>query len=335
MAGLSRRWTAVLAAVVVGLAVLGIGLGRLWSAGPRLPQPRLLEIAAGSSRGQIAQQLRQAGAIGSAWEFDLWTRLHVGSTLKAGVYQFPGGQSVPDVFHTLSRGLVYTIPVTIPEGYNRFDIARELEQKGLAAAAAFLAATASPAPIRDLDPEAVSLEGYLFPATYHISPHTPVERIVAMMTNRFRQEVRHDQPANVHRWVTLASLIQKETAVPAELALIAGVFDNRLQRGVPLQCDPTVIYAALLANAYTGSLHAADLKRASPYNTYVRAGLPPGPIANPGRASLEAAQHPDQTDYLYFVSNGAGAHRFAVTLSEQQKNVELYLTALRKKHRNP
>lgn len=332
MTAVSRRWAVVLIAVVVIAVVLGFTLNRLWRPGPALAQPRLIEISPGSHRRQIALQLRQAGAIGSATGFELWALLHPASTLKAGVYQFAGGQSVPQVFHTVSRGLVYTIAVTIPEGFNRFDIARELQQKGLAPAAAFLAATADPSSIKDLDPEAVSLEGYLFPATYRISPHTPVERIVKMMTNRFRQEVRRDHPADVHQWVTLASLIQKETAVPSERPLIAGVFLNRLRLGMPLQCDPTVIYAALLANDYSGSVHEADLKRPSPYNTYLHPGLPPGPIANPGRASLEAAQHPDETGYLYFVSDGAGAHRFAETLAQQRENVRLYLRALAKKH---
>ncbi|MGH9468579.1 MAG: endolytic transglycosylase MltG [Terriglobales bacterium] len=323
-----NRW---LISVVVVIAVVAIGLWRLWAPGPRLAQPQMLEIAPGTSRTGIARQLRQVGAIGNSFGFELWALLHLRSTLKAGPYQFLGGQSVPEVFHTVSRGLYFTVPVTIPEGYNRFDIARELQQKGLASAAAFIAATDSPATILDLDPKAVSLEGYLFPATYNIPPHMPVAAIVKMMTDRFRQEVRRDHPPNVHHWVTLASLIEKETAVPQERSLIAGVFDNRLRRNLPLQCDPTVIYAAILAHAYQGSLHKADLKRPSPYNTYLQPGLPPGPITNPGRASLEAAQHPDETDYLYFVSDGDGAHRFAVTLAQQEQNVRLYVAALRKK----
>ncbi|MGH9486362.1 MAG: endolytic transglycosylase MltG [Terriglobales bacterium] len=325
-----KRASWILVAVVV-VVVVGVTLARLWAPGPRLSQPRLIAITHGSRTGQIARQLQQSGAIGSAVGFDLWALLHPHSRLQAGTYRFAGGESVPAVFHALARGLVYTVSVTIPEGFNRFEIASELEQKGLASAAAFVAATADPAPIRDLDPQAVSLEGYLFPATYRIPPHMPVSGIIQLMTGRFRQEVRRDHPADVHRWVTLASLIQKETAVPAERALIAGVFDNRLQRHLPLQCDPTVIYAAVLAHAWTGGLHRADLERKSPYNTYLHPGLPPGPITNPGRASLEAAQHPVETDYLYFVSDGNGSHRFAVTLAQQQKNVRLYLQALRTK----
>lgn len=328
---MNRGRIAILTVVVVAVAV-GIGLWRVWAPGPRLAQPRIVEIAPGASHARIAGQLRHAGVIGTTVGFELWSVLHFRSTLKPGPYRFGGAESVPQVFYTVSRGLFYTLPLTVPEGYNRFDIAQELQAKGMASAAAFLAATSNPARIHDLDPQAVSLEGYLFPATYRIPYHASVQAIVGMMVNRFRQEVRHDHPQNVHRWVTLASLIQKETAVPDERPLIAGVFDNRLARDLPLQCDPTVIYAALLDDAYSGSLHARDLKRKSPYNTYLHTGLPPGPIANPGRASLEAAQHPDETDYLYFVSDGDGAHRFAVTLEQQKKNVHLYLEALRRQH---
>ncbi|MGH9412828.1 MAG: endolytic transglycosylase MltG [Terriglobales bacterium] len=328
---MNRRHTGIVVVVVI-VAALALGLWRVWAPGPRLAQPRIIAIAPGTGRTQIARLLQQQGVIASAFGFDLWAFLHFGSTLKAGPYRLPGGESVPAVFHTLSRGVFYTISLTVPEGYTRFDIARELQQKGIASADAFLAASASPALVHDLDPGAVSLEGYLFPATYRVPFHASVQQIIKLMLQRFHQEVQRDHPHNVHRWVTLASLIQKETAVPAERALIAGVFDNRLQRGLPLQCDPTVIYAALLDHAWTGSLHARDLKRKSPYNTYLHTGLPPGPISNPGRASLEAAQHPDETDYLYFVSNGAGAHRFAETLAQQQKNVRRYLKTLRQQH---
>lgn len=327
---MARLRKLVMALVVLG--ALSAGLWWVWSAGPQLPQARILAIPTGANRGDIARQLQQAGVVRSAAGFELWSLLHPGGSLKAGVYRFAGGESVPTVYRTISRGRFYTLAVVVPEGYNRFDIARELERLQLATADAFLAATADPAPIRDLDPAAVSLEGYLFPATYRIMPTTPVAEIVRRMTHRFRQEVVRDHPASgtLHEWVTLASLIEKETAVAAERPLIAGVFTNRLQRGLPLQCDPTVIYAALLAHDYTGSLHRADLDRASPYNTYRQPGLPPGPIANPGRAALEAAAHPAHTDFLYFVSNGAGAHRFARTLAEQQRNVALYLATERK-----
>ncbi len=322
-----RAGWAAAAAVLLAVA----GLWWMWRpAGARRPAA-IVEIPAGASRWQIAQRLAAAGVVRSAAGFEAWCVLHPGQTLKAGAYRFTGGESVSRVFDVLARGAVYTIAVTVPEGYNRFDIARELARLGLARPSVFLAATANPAAIRDLDPAAVSLEGYLFPATYPISPHTPVARIIAMMTGRFREEARLDgvAPPGIHAWVTLASLVEKETAVAAERPLIAGVFGNRLRLGLPLQCDPTVIYAALLAHRYTGAIHRSDLAFASPYNTYLHTGLPPGPIANPGRASLLAAEHPAHTPYLYFVNDGHGGHRFARPLAGQERNVRRYLRARR------
>lgn len=315
---------------VLIVAAVAATLWWMWSPGPRLPHPVLVELRPGSSRVAIAHTLAARGVVRSAAGFELWSLAHPSSTLKAGTYLFRGGQPVSAVFAAITAGRVYTLTVTVPEGFNRFEIAQALGKLGLSTPAAFLAATANPSSIRDLDPGAVSLEGYLYPATYHVSPGAPVAVIVAMMTGRFRQQLRRDgaPPAGIHAWVTLASLVEKETAVPAERALIAGVFTNRLTRGLRLQCDPTVIYAALLDHAYTGAITRADLERDSPYNTYLRAGLPPGPIANPGEAALAAAAHPAATPYLYFVSDGHGAHRFARTLQEQEVHVRQYLQTL-------
>ena len=315
--------------VVLLLVLAGAGWWALGPA-PKLAQPALVRIKPGSSRRAIAQQLAQARLLHTAVGFEFWSLLHRGQTLKAGTYRFPGHQSVPEVFRRIAAGQVYTVDFTVPEGYSRFQIAQALGERGLAQPAAFLAATADPSPIRDLDPQAVSLEGYLFPATYRISPGATVTDIVAQMLHRFRQQLRQQRipSSGVHAWVTLASLVQAETPVDVERPVIAGVFLNRLAKNLPLQCDPTVIYAEQLDGRYSGELHHADLAFASPYNTYLHAGLPPGPIANPGAASLEAAAYPATTDFLYFVSDGHGAHRFARTLSEQQHNVELYRQAL-------
>lgn len=325
----------VLAAAAVGLVWWA------WGPGPALSQPVDLAITPGLGRRGIAQELAGAGVIRSAWGFEVWSALHRGETLKAGAYRFTGGKTVAEIFEQIRGGHFYTVSLTIPEGYNRFDIAHLIAGRGLGTAAAFLAATADPAPIRDLDPQAVSLEGYLFPATYAVSAHASADQIVAAMLARFRREILNDEsraamPAgDLHRWVTLASLVEKETPVAAERPLIAGVFENRLSRHMPLQCDPSVVYAALLAGRYTGALHRDDLTFPSPYNTYVQTGLPPGPIANPGRAALLAAAHPAETDFLYFVSTGRGSHRFARTLAEQDKNVRLYLRTLRDEHHPP
>lgn len=321
---------------MAGLVVAAAAAGAWWALGPApaLPAPVVLDIAAGSSRLAIARQLAAGGVVRSAWGFAGWSWLHPGESLKAGAYRFRGGEAAPAVFTMLARGEFFTVPVTIPEGFNRFDIAAALQAHGLAGAADFLAVSADPAPIRDLDPQAVSLEGYLFPATYDFSPNATAAQIVARMVARFRQEVKREaaaglRPPDLHRWVTLASLVEKETPDAAERALIAGVFENRLARGLPLQCDPTVVYAARLAHRYSGGLHHADMVFPSPYNTYLHPGLPPGPIANPGRAALEAAARPAASDYLYFVSTGHGSHRFATTLAQQDRNLRLYLQTLR------
>lgn len=333
--GLAKRRRRALATAILLLALAG-GLWWGLGPGPRLGQPELVEVTAGAGRWGIARQLAAANVVHSAVGFAAWSLLHRGRTLKAGTYQFPGGQSVATVFAVLAGGKFYALALVVPEGYNRFDIARELGQRGLADPAAFLQATADPSSVRDLDPSAVSLEGYLFPATYGISPHATAAHIAGMMTARFRLELRTalrgqlPPGGDLHRWVTMASLLEKESSLPAERRLIAGVFANRLARGLPLQCDPTVVYAALLAHRYDGTLHRADLNFASPYNTYRQPGLPPGPIANPGRAALLAAAQPTATDYLYFVSNGHGAHRFARTLAEQERNVALYVKGLRR-----
>ncbi|MGH9541264.1 MAG: endolytic transglycosylase MltG [Terriglobales bacterium] len=306
------------------------------------PKPRLVELPAHSSSWRVARQLRAAGVIRSAAAFELWVLAHPHRVLKAGWYQFAHSASMPEVAARLARGDVYYTTLVVPEGFNRFDIARALERNGIMPAASFLAVTASPALVRDLDPQAVSLEGYLFPDTYRIPPHAAPESVAEMMVRRFRQEwdrlrdgMKFDAatgPVSLHEWLTIASLVEKETAVPSERAVIAGIFYNRLRQDLPLQCDPTVIYAALLLRrADPGTLHAADLRMESPYNTYRHAGLPPGPIANPGAAALMAAAHPAATPYLYFVSNGAGGHRFARTLREQDHNILLYLRATRKR----
>jgi UPF0755 protein len=316
--------------------------------------PVLVGIPAGSSSWQIGQRLESAGVIRSAVLFEFWRGLHRDSTLHAGVYRFERPASVTEALDRLRRGEVFAYTVTIPEGYSRYDIARTLSQMRIVPAADFLAATLDTGLIRDLDPQATSLDGYLFPDTYRIAPGTTPSAIVAMMVRRFRQELartgaaqgtialnftgnhgaaRSDPSVSIHEWVTIASMVEKESALNSERPLIAGVFYNRLSRGLPLQCDPTVIYAAEVQGVYTGKLTRADLQLASPYNTYAHSGLPPGPIANPGLNALEAASHPRETDYLYFVSNGRGAHRFARTLAEHDANVAAWVREERARNR--
>lgn len=322
--------------LLAGASWLALSLGLPFG---RYPQPKLVTIPPHSSRWQIARQLAGEGVIRSRLAFDFWAITHARQTLKAGTYQFAEPANVLRIFRRLAKGDVFYFSFTVPEGFNRYDIARALQHDKIVPAAAFLSASQDPRLIHDLDPAAVSLEGYLFPDTYRITPGTSAAQIATLMVTRFRQELHREQwpvikphdnstppeSISLHEWVTIASLVEKESAVSTERPVIAGIFYNRLRQKLPLQCDPTVIYAALLANQWHGSIHRADLQRETPYNTYLHAGLPPGPIANPGRSALQAAANPAVTSYLYFVSNGQGRHRFAATLAQQNHNVQLYL----------
>jgi UPF0755 protein len=211
-----------------------------------------------------------------------------------------------------------------------FDVARTVEESGLAPAQDFLrAARADISLISDLDPQARSLEGYLFPDTYQFTRTQSLQDMVAIMVHRFRREAESlGLKDNVHQVVTMASIVEKETGNPGERPMVASVYYNRLQHRIALDADPPVIYGLLLEGRYQGALHHADMQSDSPYNTYRNAGLPPGPIANPGVASLQAAMHPASSSFLYFVSDGNGHHRFATTLDEHNHNVAMYRRAV-------
>ena len=318
-----RFFLSILGLMVVATA--GI-IFLLWvPAGPTTAQ--MVRIAPGSAAWKIGGTLERAGVIRSQIAFALWTRVE-GGTLKAGVYRFDHPASMTEVYARLRRGDVYTLALTIPEGYNIFDIAQAVERAGIDKGQDFLAAEQQDTDlIRDLDPNAPSLEGYLFPDTYHLTPDVAPREILTTMVRRFRAEAaRLGLTTHVHDVVTLASLVERETPVAEDRPLVAGVFANRLARRMPLDTDPSVIYAALLEKRYRGTIYASDLKADSSYNTYVHAGLPPGPICNPGIPALQAAMQPARTDNLYFVSDllHPGHSRFAATLEEHQKNVTAY-----------
>jgi UPF0755 protein len=293
----------------------------------------VIVVQQGMGRRQIAQALAQRGVLRSQWPFLLYAYLQPHRTLKAGEYLFNEPLSAVQVFRKLERGEVRLYPLTVPEGYTRWDIADEVERLQLASRQAFLRATQNTALITDLAPEAENLEGYLFPDTYHFARPSDPDHMVRTMVERFRAVYAELQktaevplPLTPHQQVTLASLVEKETGVAKERGLIAAVFYNRLQRRIVLACDPTVIYAARLADdgRFDGVINVSDLERDSPYNTYRHAGLPPGPIASPGRAALEAALKPPKSNYLYFVSNTEGGHFFAATAAEHARNVARY-----------
>lgn len=276
----------------------------------------------------IGRMLEQAGVVRYAWQFWLTRALRPKATLQAGEYYFHQPATAPEVFDRLARGDVYYSEFTVAEGSNMFDIAQALEAAGAMPARDFLRAVADPAMIRDLAPRAPSLEGYLFPATYRLSHWTTARELCRQMTDQFRRhwkKLAADREVDVHRTVTLASLVEKETRIAQERPLVAGVFANRLNKGMRLACDPTTIYAALLENRYHRSIRHADLASRNPYNTYQHDGLPPGPITNPGTDSLKAALDPAKTKYLYFVAKPDGdGHQFSATLAGHLRATEEY-----------
>jgi UPF0755 protein len=291
---------------------------------------KFVMLRPGHSTRRIARELKAAGVIRNRSAFVLWHSLHRHPSLKAGEYRFENEANVIAVHQRLARGDVYVHTVVIPEGFNMFDIAKALENAGLGRAQDFLnVATSETALIADLAPHATSLEGYLFPNTYEFTRTQSMNDMAAEMVKQFRQVAAQIGLTNnaqgadpdAERDVTLASIIEKETAVPEERPEVASVYDNRMASRIPLQADPCVIYAELLKGTYAGTLHHNDMQFDSDYNTYRHAGLPPGPIANPGKSSLLAAMHPAQTGFYYFVSDGNGHHRFATTLEEHNRNV--------------
>jgi UPF0755 protein len=248
-----------------------------------------------------------------------------------------------EIVDTLARGDVYLRTITFPEGLTLREMAALYETRGFGTAGDFATAAAGlTALVADLDAEAGDLEGYLFPETYALPRRADADALVRLMVSRFRdvwQEVGASLPSGharrVREVVALASLIEKETALPEERPIVSAVYANRLKRGMGLQCDPTVIYALQKAGRWTGNLRREDLRIDSPYNTYRYAGLPPGPIANPGRAALEAALAPSAVPYLYFVSRNDGSHVFASTLAAHNRNVrEFQVEYFRRARRN-
>ena len=306
------RWAI---ALLCALGLAGAALYSLQSPYRGFDSELFLQFPKGSGTRAIAQKLADAGVVRYAWQFWLARAIHPHTTLQAGEYRFDQAASVDDVFSRLGRGDVFYFSFTVPEGSNVFDIARLLDSEGIMSGQDFLKA-------------AQNLEGFLFPSTYRVTHFTTPAALCQMMTAQFHKEwakLMPDPAADMVKTVTLASLIEKETGIAEERSKVASVFQNRLRIGMTLDCDPTVIYAALLADRYRGVIHRSDLDNVNPYNTYRHAGLPPGPIANPGASALAAALHPAQTDYLYFVAKpDGGGHVFSSNLAAHNKAVGNY-----------
>jgi UPF0755 protein len=290
-----------------------------------------VELPHGTSAGAIADKLAEAGVVRSRWDFLIARALRRARVLQAGEYRFQQPANACDIVSRIQRGDIFYFELTIPEGKNLFDIAAIAEHIGLLKGSDFIQAAQDPALIRDLDPRAPTLEGYLFPDTYRLPRHTTADRLCRLMTGKFR-DAWHSlrTTADPHHTVTLASLVEKEGKLPEERPRIAAVFTNRLEVGMKLDCDPTTIYAAILRGRYNGVIHRSDLDSDHPYNTYRHPGLPPGPIANPGMASIRAALEPADFDALYFVAraDGSGGHEFSSDIAAHHSAVSRYHRAI-------
>ena len=293
---------------------------------------QFVEIPPGVGSGSMGRRLADAGVVRSATAFRaaVWLR---GSSrrLQAGEYRFDQPMTTAQVVDKIARGDVYVRAITFREGLTNREMAALFESGGFGTAADFLTAARNAKLVTDLDPAASDLEGYLFPDTYSLQRKATAAQLVDRMVSRFRKtltpELSEEASArglSVRQLVTLASLVEKETGKAEERPIVAGVYTNRLRIRMPLQCDPTVIYAMMLAGRYEGNIRREDLQMDSPYNTYRYPGLPPGPIAAPGEASLRAAAAPADVPYLYFVSRNDGSHVFATTLDEHNRNVVTY-----------
>jgi UPF0755 protein len=292
--------------------------------------PVFIEFAHGTSTRSIAAVLADKGVIEDSWLFLAARGLRRDANLQAGEYRFEKPASPLEILGRLARGDIYYMELLVPEGFNMYDIAEVVGKLGTMQPETFLAAAKDPAMIRDLDPQAPSLDGYLFPNKYRVYRHTTAQQICRMMTGEFRARWKAlGTRADVHDTVTLAAMVEREARLPEERPIVASVFQNRLRIGMKLDCDPTTVYAALLESRYRGTIYRSDLDNRSPWNTYQHAGLPPGPIANPGLGTIKAVLAPAQTPYLYFVAkaDGSGGHNFSESLVQHYAAVARYQRA--------
>jgi UPF0755 protein len=324
-----KKWIAAVLALIA-IAAVAVPKVLLDQRYGKYPAPVDVEIAKGEGTRAIANQLAAAGVVPSPYHLMLARALRPNAKLQAGSYRFEKPASPVEVFDRLVRGDVIHYEVTIPEGSNIFDIPVIVAKIPFLSSEKMLKILKDPAPILDLDPKAPTLEGYLFPSTYRLARHTTEEQLARMMVAEFRKVWKQSAPGpgvNVHDVVTLASMVEKESAAKDERPIVAGVYANRLRIGMKLDCDPTTIYASMLDGRYRGKIYRSDLDSDNPYNTYKHVGMPPGPIANPGAGAIAAALKPAMdSKFLYFVAkpDGSGRHNFAADLAAHNRNVAEY-----------
>jgi UPF0755 protein len=322
-----RRFLVVGVVLAALVAVAYVGT-RYVREPPIPPRGAMVIVREGDTVASVATRLERAGVVRSAMILRLWARLSSRDrAIQPGEYRFEEPMSPAAVLDLLATGGAHP-EVTVPEGLTVREVAALLARNGYGAAETFLCLAGDPEFLLAAGVPGPQLEGYLFPDTYRFSPVMPASEILTVMVRRFHEQfdaARYrrgaDRGMTVNEVITLASIIEKESALPAERPVVAGVFYNRLRVGMPLQSDPTLIYGL---PEFSGDLTRADLARASPYNTYVVTGLPPGPIANPGLAAIDAVLAPADTPYFYFVSRNDGSHVFAATLQDHNRNVARY-----------
>ena len=337
----------VLAILVLVICVTAAGAGWWLYRGINSPfkgytaSEQFVDIPQGSGSAAIARMLADAGVVRDANSFRaaLWISGE-GRKLKAGEYRFDQPVSARQVADKIARGEIFVRPITFPEGLTIKQMAALYESKGFGPAKDFLSAAKNATLVSAVDPDAKDLEGYLFPDTYKLKRKETADQLVPKMVTAFMKAMTPDllekadeRGLTVRQLITLASIVEKETGNKDERPLVAAVYANRLRIGMPLQCDPTVIFALDRAGRYDGNLTRANMQIDSPYNTYRYPGLPPGPIASPGRASIVAAANPATVEYLYFVSRNDGTHAFASTLEEHNRNVQKYQVEYFREHR--
>lgn len=335
---MGRLKKAILVVILAGVAGVSAAAGYGWYAVTRPHRPAAGEVVVDVPRGSGSEEIVDLLLANDVLAHRLPALVYLyfseyRGRLQAGEYLFDETMDARGVFRKLASGDVRLYSFTVPEGLRLEEIAVRWEESGFGTVDAFRSAASSALPaVRGIDPRAVSVEGYLFPETYSFPANVTAAAAVDAMIEGFRASIRRLEaavdrtmwPLDLHDTLVLASLVESEARISDERVLISSVFHNRLVRGMPLECDPTVIYALVQAGAYRGRLLRADLTFDSPYNTYVYRGLPPGPISNPGFASLVAAVQPDDTDYLFFVRAEESRHAFSRTLAEHNRAVAAY-----------
>ncbi|MCE2391278.1 MAG: endolytic transglycosylase MltG [Proteobacteria bacterium] len=326
------------AVALAGLALLAWAAQGLHAPAAAAESAQSFTVEAGDTPGRVASRLERSGLlpphpIFGPRAFALYARLAgADRAIKAGEYELDARMTPAEILDKLVSGEVKTHPVTLPEGLRLDEIAGRLEAAGIVSAESFIAHARDPARARGRGIAGDSFEGYLYPETYRFRRGSTPEEVIGRMHDEFgRRWTEADREAlaasghSLHEIVTLASIVEKESALPAERTLVSAVFANRLARGMLLQTDPTVIYGIIATRGeFDGNLRRSDLERDTPYNTYVRAGLPPGPIASASIESIRAALSPADVPYLYFVSRNDGTHVFSRTLREHTQAVDRY-----------